>query len=325
MKKLLAITLMLLLFTPSSEAFSLFGKKCENNCKNALFGYLKNEDEFGIKKDKAEIKEVLAELEKYSNEHNIEGILSLYDKNYLSYDGFDLETMGKILKDTFDNYKDITYKTEIRNITVLADEAIVSAFEKTKGTIRGENTKDATSKYMSKKLDVGYLEGECDYAIYLKKTKDGWKISGDNVVAETNIVKYGAAKDIPMQLVAPIQVKLGEEYCIGLKMNLPKDTKAITSLSNEPIMYPTQDPKEAYRKFPKDDILERVVRQNKKGLNEYAVASIGLTKIEVAQDLSSIRFEMTGLAFLMQRVNFYTEKNPKGESKKEELAEKCSK
>ena len=44
---------------------------------------------FGIEKsDKAQIKELLNNLNKYSNEHNIAALKEFYAKDYISYDGF---------------------------------------------------------------------------------------------------------------------------------------------------------------------------------------------------------------------------------------------
>ena len=55
------------------------------------------------------------------------------------------------------------------------------------------------------------------------------------------------------------------------------------------------------------------------------MASVGITKISAAPDLSLFEIKMTGLAFLMQRVNVYTKLNPTREddkNKKEESENK---
>ena len=39
------------------------------------------------------------------------------------------------------------------------------------------------------------------------------------------------------------------------------------------------------------------------GKNEYAMASVGFTRANIADDFSSVSFRMSGLAFVLKRVN----------------------
>ena len=43
------------------------------------------------KKEKAEIRTLINDLNKYSNEHDIENIKNYYSKDYKSYDGFNYD------------------------------------------------------------------------------------------------------------------------------------------------------------------------------------------------------------------------------------------
>ena len=58
--------------------------------------------------------------------------------------------------------------------------------------------------------------------------------------------------------------------------------------------------------MPDDNILERIFTSNTDNVNEYAVASIGITRAENYTD-NQIRIYMGGLAFIMTRINIIPE------------------
>lgn len=325
MKKLLT-ALIIIMFTGSNAwALGIFGGKEKNKKQGPVktFFTQKNQefDEYSAKKqDINEIKELLCLLTKYSNEHNMEKILSLYDKSYRSFDGFNYDTFKEMLEDTFEAYDDISYRSVIKNISLYEDKAVVSLVDYTSATLKSESAKKQAKKYNSPDISLGVLEGECNYAVYLQKINGQWKIVTDNIIAETTSIKYGSARNMEMSFMAPLTVAKDREYCLTLKMTPQKGTKIVASLGKEEILYPSTEPKEIFRKLPQDGILERVVHSNKSGFNEYAIASVGITKMDIAKDLSAIQFQMTGLAFLMQRVNLYTELNPL-RAKKEDVKE----
>lgn len=55
--------------------------------------------------------------------------------------------------------------------------------------------------------------------------------------------------------------------------------------------------------------MERVVKANNNGINEYSLASVGITEISLNEEKTAINYQMSGIAFLMKRVNIYTNKN----------------
>ena len=68
-------------------------------------------------------------------------------------------------------------------------------------------------------------------------------------------------------------------------------------------MYPPVDSPEKYRRIPQDGELERLVRANDKNLDEYAVASIGFTKVSIDEEQTKAKIEILGMAYLMKRIN----------------------
>ncbi len=294
MKKILLLILMLSLGTANAHAKPDNGLKF--NIKSTIFkNYLtaRGVDAREVK----QIKEFLADLNKYSNAHDIKNLKTLYSKDFLNTDGFDYTTFFAMIEETFKSYKDITYSTEVKNIKVIGDWAIVELTDITKATLKRTEGEFTLS-------DDGDLEGLCNYVLYLRKENDEWVIVSDNILSEETSLKYGEAKNIAIKLQSPLTIRKDSEYTIGLYMEYPKDAFVLASLNTEEIAYPPQDPNEVYRKLPSDGFLERIVRANKDGKNEYAVASVGITKLALeANSMTTIRFQMSGMAFVMKRVN----------------------
>lgn len=244
-----------------------------------------------------EIKSLVKNHNKALSNHDIEKIKSFYDKNYKSTDGFNVEDMSKMLEQTYNAYKNIKYQTKIISINISNDWALVQLKDKTTARIYPTEIKEI------KKEKMGKLEGTSIYNMYLKKIDGSWKIVQDDVLIEQTSLKYGLANKIDMDLITPMQVQNGQEYDLSLKIEKPEDIVALASISREEIVYPPQDYKEKFRKIPELGELERVVKANNNSKDEYAIASIGLTKVSLNEAQTKARIEVLGLAYLMKRVN----------------------
>jgi len=262
------------------------------------------------KSDRAQIKELFYNLNKYSNEHNIEAIKTFYSKDYLGYDGFNFDAFFASVDETFKIYPDISYKSKIESINIKGDWAAVELFDTTTSEKQAATQAIINNKPVLNKEIKGFMESKCHYITYLKKIAGRWMIYSDNIIAEETFIKYGKAADVEMNILSPMVVKGGEDYCISLNVkNKPKGALVLASLSREEIKYPPSAPVDKFRKIPYDGILERVVTANKKGINEYSMASIGITEISLNEEKTAINYEMAGIAFLMKRVNVYGERN----------------
>ena len=149
-----------------------------------------------------------------------------------------------------------------------------------------------------------YSTSKCIY--YLEKQGQKWLISSEKILEETSSLKYGDARYINMELFAPNQTGAGKTYTAALKVDSPKDTVVVASINKENIVYPQVKTDEAFRKMPDDNILERYFTSNTLNVNEYAVASVGITRAE-NYSADKIRVYMGGLAFIMTRVNVVPE------------------
>lgn len=240
-----------------------------------------------------QIKNLFADYEKCGNKHNLNKLKNFYYEKYVNADGFSYQSYFDLVKQTWEMYPDITYSFDVKNIVVNGDYATVQIYEKATGTAKN------SSEYLN---DKGQLESTGEYIYYLKKFGNQWKIISDTTVAEKTFLKYGDAKDIAFDVVAPGMTPAGEEYSITFAVEAPKDKLLLGSITNEKITFPSERPKEVFRKIKTDGMLERIVRANNEGFNEQAVVSVGITKTEV-NDEKSLKVSVSGVAFLMTRVN----------------------
>lgn len=255
-----------------------------------------------------DIKKVIDQQSVYTNKYDLKGLATLYAKDFVNSDGFNKDVYFKLIEETWKTYPDITYKTEIKNIEFSDNYATVFTNEVAIATSQ-EEIGDLTA------IGELYSTSQCVY--YLEKQGAKWLINSEKIIEETSTLKYGDARYINIELNAPKQIGANKDYTTTLKVDAPKDSVVIASINKENIVYPQTKSDEAFRKMPDDNILERVFLSNKDNVNEYAVASIGITRAENYTD-NQIRVYMGGLAFIMTRINVIPEnKFIKLEDKKE--------
>lgn len=279
MKKFITVILLVLFLAPASFAEE----------KSPIFnlGIFKNNDA-------REIKSLLNSQVRYANKTNFEKFIATYDKDYKNADGFDLETYSTLVKDIWRTYDKIRYDIKIKDIAISDDSAIVKVEEFSHADIP-----------VSEKMD-GVLKSEADSIYYLKKIDGKWKVSSDSVITENTSMLYGDAIDLDIKLIAPAEIPANTEYTASLEFTPPEDTIAIASIANDKVEYPQKQAKEVFRKLPEDNILERLFISNSDNVNEYIVASIGLTKADIS-DLS-IKLSLTGFGYQITRVNVIPKK-----------------
>ena len=117
-------------------------------------------------------------------------------------------------------------------------------------------------------------------------------------------LKYGEAKSMPVDITAPKLVPENCEYDVKVKIDSPDGVLVIGSIVNDRIVFPHSQKKDVFKSV-KSDVLERVVRANNNGNNEYVSATIGITRASI--EPPKVMFKMTGMAFVMSRVNIINE------------------
>ena len=244
-----------------------------------------------------DVKHVIDQQTVYTNKYDLDGLSSLYAKEFVNSDGFDKEVYFKLIKETWETYPDISYKTQINKIEVGENYA----------TVYVDEVAVATSKETVEELTViGELYSTSKCVYYLEKQGSKWLISSEKVLDETSTLKYGDARYADIGLNVPKQIGAGKEYTASLNVVTPIDSVIIASISKENIVYPQTKSEDAFRKLTDNSVLERVFTSNKNNVNEYAVASVGITRAESVSDTQA-RIYMGGLAFIMTRINVIPE------------------
>ena len=239
-------------------------------------------------KDSREIKSLLNAQVRYANRNNFNKFINTYSDNYVNSDGFNLATYSDIVKDVWNNYNKIKYSIKIEDISIDNNFAIV-------------NLKETSSAIIPDKKMSGILKSEADSVYHLEKINGKWKVVYDAVNSEDTSMLYGEAKNLDIKLTAPHEIDAGVEYTASLEFTPPENSLAIASIASDKVEYPQKQAKEVYRKLPDDNILERLFIANTDNVNEYVIASIGITKADI-NDLS-IKLSLTGYGYKITRVN----------------------
>ena len=245
----------------------------------------------------SELKAVINEQTIQANKHCLLGLKSVYSNDFINSDGFNLDVYMKMIEETWETYPDIQYKTEINNIEFKDNYAKVSVTEVSVAAPK-EEVGDVTT------IGELYSTSKCDY--FLEKHGTVWLISSEKIIEETSVLKFGEARFVNIELNAPKQVGAGRYYTSTLKVDAPKNSMIVASIGKENIVYPQEKSPDIFRKMPYDKVLERVFLSNKDNLNEYNAASIGITFTQ-NQDTKHLKVYLTGLAFIMTRVNVIPE------------------
>jgi hypothetical protein len=189
------------------------------------------------------------------------------------------------------SYKNVKYDINVLNVSINGNYAVATLQEIATGE---------TSKSIEKFSGPGLVNSEIIYTDYLRKDGADWKITNTNILTEKVELKYGEAKQSKIDLYAPECVSEGSEYEVTMTTQTPEGVFVVGSISNEPIVLPQVINKEVFRSL-KNETLARVLKANTDGNNEYATASLAITRAQVEPD--SVVINMTGMAFVMKRVN----------------------
>ena len=251
------------------------------------------------KNEAKQIKELFKIHYEYANQHDAENLKSLYSDNFVDNDGFNKEVYFKNVVDTWDECSDVSYKAKIKSIKVEGDIALVLVEETATGTVYDN-------------IDIGPATGEIhsksEGIYHLEKINAKWFISGETVLSDESSLLYGDARFMNISMIAPAQVFSGEQYTATVKVDSDEKVYMIGSIEHDPIVYPAGKTNAPLRVVPPTNILERVLKANSDNLNEYAVASLAISKTK-DEGLSNFKIYMVGLACVMKRINVVPKNN----------------
>ena len=253
-----------------------------------------------INADLKSIREVIKNQNLYCNKREYDKLFALYKSDFINNDGFSKEVYFKLIKDTWENYPDISYVTEIKSINLKNNFATVETNETAIAT---------TTEDLGEVEIVGELKGNGHSVYYLEKIGKNWRIASENILEETTTLTYGDARFLNIHLDAPEQIGAGKSYTATLSVDAPYDSVVVGSIGQEKITYPQGRSEDVYRKFSDDNTLERMFTANTDNINEYNIAAVGITRAEFPDEDNpkNIRIYMSGIAFVIIRVNVIPE------------------
>lgn len=252
------------------------------------------------KKDVTSIKKLFKNHNYYANNHDLKNLEPLYADNYINNDGFDKNIYFKSIKSTWDSCKDLTYSTKILSIDINGNNADVNVIEKASGTI---------TEHIGDIPLAGEIHSTAKGIYHMSKINGNWYISGETGLDEESSLLYGDARFMNIELQAPNIAAAGEDYTVSLKIDADEDTFIIGSIEQDPVTYPTKTPENKMRALNSHtQTLERIIVANSNNINEYAVASIAISKVKNLND-ENFKIYMAGLACIMKRVNVIPKNN----------------
>ena len=245
-----------------------------------------------------EIKNTLKKLDKYVEDRNEEGISSIISDTFISNDGFSKEAYMKMLKKSWDLYPNLKSSSKIEKLTIDGDTAQIYVTDSAKGKLSNTNNKLEKS---------GTVTIQTESIMFMQKYGSEWKLQSIYTLKENSILAYSDAQLIKINLTAPNQVAKDSSYCAKLQIDLPSNYIPFASITNDKIEYPPTIPEMVFKYQASDGILERIVNANSEGKNEYAVATIGITKPTISKD-NKITIKISGMAVAITRVNVISTK-----------------
>ncbi len=238
-----------------------------------------------------QIKNFYKKFNKYSDNNEIEKLKELYSDDYVNNDGFNKSTIFEMILKAQDVYKDVENTMTLDSIVTDGKYAAVDVHEFSIGT---------TAKKQKSVGDYGLVSSDLYYTDYLEKKGNKWQITSSNVKSEKVALKYGEAKNMPIEISAPLYVPENSEYEVKITTQPPNGVMVIGSIVNENIVYPQVTEKDIFKSV-KSGVIERILKSNKNNTNEYAAVTIGLTRATI--EPPEVVFTMTGMAFVMSRIN----------------------
>lgn len=230
-----------------------------------------------------------------SNAHDIDHLLRHYSRDYVSGDNLKLEQVKKMVLDTWQQYPDIRYDSQVLEVRLNGNWATVETLDHAKATAKAppQLTTEQT----------GQLTTESRNLIFLRRMGKHWLVESDNTLYERATMLFGDADQVTLGLSAPDQVFAGESFTARLTLDLPEGQFAIAGINQEQLVYPTQPSGDTFRTVgPNLPLLERVFEANNTNKNELITATVGLTEIGRMED-NRPTVLIKGIATLVKRVN----------------------
>ena len=174
------------------------------------------------------VAKVLDDLYQAWNDHDLDEVMSLYSKNFVSGDGITKDEYKKLTERLWERYPDIQILNRKRTFRNQDQYSTVTTVDYFVGT-----TKDFNEDFKQK----GKINALSQGSWYLKKYGKDWKIDSDDINFELTTVTYGVAKEMLdkhyVYFSAPEQVREKQDYSATLYFASDEDVSVSSIIEKE--------------------------------------------------------------------------------------------
>lgn len=256
-----------------------------------------------LSKTSKEAKKVTKQVKKLSDEGKIDELQEYYSDDYKSHDGYTKEEMLNIIGIAHKLYPNIKTHTQILKYEEPEeDEQFITVYIK-ESAKAGIKVEGQDAKYASKDKIKGKMDSFSRYNITYKKENGKYKIIKDDISEEMVSLKYGEAIKADLKMDVPMQVASGEEFsALASFKKFPKNRVVVGAIGHDKIIYPPEKNIEPYRVISKNATLERILKTNPQGHNEYVNATFAIISHEDETD-NAKNPTVAGMGILIKRIN----------------------
>jgi len=216
------------------------------------------------------------------NNHDVRALRGVMTSDFVSADGITYEQILTLAQQTWQMYPTAKSYFDIKHIRVEGDYAEAETTARLVGSMQ--------NNYMAQ----GNMRSTIHDLFALKKTSDGWKISGQYIVEEFVNITFGPVENINAHLTVPNTMAPGEQYTATLDALLPAGTTATVGMAQSTPAVPIVEPTFSWLQFAGPSLASQFTA-NSNGRNEDIAARINVTNGYTGQAL--------GMIWLSKRVN----------------------
>jgi ketosteroid isomerase-like protein len=161
-------------------------------------------------------------IDQAGNKQDVDGVLRFYADGFSHSDGLTRETLKTSLRDLWQRYSKISYKTEIKNWELKGNQYFFEAITNVQG-----NQKEAKFKPFS-------LSAELSSKQVLQQKDGKWQILRQDILQESSLLTAGD-KPPKVEMRLPNVIGLGRQYSLDAIAETPDFNIMLGAIFEEPV------------------------------------------------------------------------------------------
>lgn len=153
----------------------------------------------------ANVTNLLNQIDAAANRRDVEKVMGFYGSNFTNSDGLDYQSLRQVLKDFWNRYSQLNYRTELQSWQQNGDILTTTTITEITGTKKIDNREFALTSTITSQQQI-----------------QGEKIIKQEIIAEKNQLTLGK-KPPTVVFNVPEQVKAGQEFNIDAIVQEPLD------------------------------------------------------------------------------------------------------